>query len=348
MLKKRNLLFLSLLILGVLLLSSCFLNPPATEGILKGQIMVPEGTVQAKDLTGQALPDATINIIDLSTGAIIATTTTDSNGNYQVSVPSGGPYLLEAAKDGVKVQQVTPQVETGIEYDLGTADATTTAVALIMQAMMDAGTDLADINLADIEADPNFDDVLSSVTGIVEAGGDPTTSAAIEEAVEDFLNPPAPPTSTTTPTPTYTVTYNGNGNTGGTVPVDSSSPYDNGATVPVLNNTGLLVKIGYTFAGWNTAANGSGTDQAEGSTFTMGASSVTLYAKWTANNYTITFDKNDNEATGTMGDQTIACDSSANLTACGFTKTNYHFDGWAATPSGTVAVSYTHLTLPTN
>jgi len=37
--------------------------------------MVPEGTIQAKDLTGQALPDATVNIIDLETGAIIATTT---------------------------------------------------------------------------------------------------------------------------------------------------------------------------------------------------------------------------------------------------------------------------------
>ena len=63
MLKKRNLIFLSLLILGVLLITSCLPKPPVTEGILKGQVMVPEGTLQTKDLTGQALPDATINII---------------------------------------------------------------------------------------------------------------------------------------------------------------------------------------------------------------------------------------------------------------------------------------------
>ena len=87
MLKKRNLLFFFLLILGALLLSSCFLNPTPTEGILKGQVMIPEGSVQAKDLTGQALPDATVNIIDLTTGAIIATTITDATGYYQVSVP---------------------------------------------------------------------------------------------------------------------------------------------------------------------------------------------------------------------------------------------------------------------
>ena len=76
MLKKRNLLFLSLFILGILFLSSCFFNPLATEGLLKGQVIEPEeGSVQVKDLTGQALPNAMVNIINLSTGEIIATTT---------------------------------------------------------------------------------------------------------------------------------------------------------------------------------------------------------------------------------------------------------------------------------
>ena len=199
MLKKRNFIFLSLLILGILLLSSCFLNPPVTEGILKGQVIVPEGTIQAKDLTGQALPDATVNIIDLVTGAIIATTVTDATSHYQVSVPPGGPYLLEAVKGSVKLQQITPQVEVGIEYELGTTDCATTASALIVQAMLDVEDypdDLADINLADIEADPNFNNVMNIVCSIIEAVGDPTVSAAVQQAVENFLHPPAP-----TPTP---------------------------------------------------------------------------------------------------------------------------------------------------
>ena len=189
MLKKRNLIFLSLLILGVLLLTSCFLKPPVTEGILKGQVIVPEGSAQAKQLTGQALADAMVNIIDPATGDIIATTTTDANGYYQVSVPPGGPYLLEAIKDGVKVQQITPQVEVGIEYDLGTSDCATTAVALIAQAMMDAEdypNDLADINLSDIEADPDFNDMMSDVCSAIEAGEDPAVSALVQQAVEDF------------------------------------------------------------------------------------------------------------------------------------------------------------------
>ena len=80
--------------------------------------------------------------------------------------------------------------------------------------------------------------------------------------------------------PTYTVTYDGNGNTGGTVPTDSTA-YHTEDTVTVLDNTGSLVKTGCDFSGWNTAAEGNGTDYTGNDTFSMGTSNVVLYAKWT-------------------------------------------------------------------
>ena len=99
-----------------------------------------------------------------------------------------------------------------------------------------------------------------------------------------------------TANPTYTVTYDGNGSTGGSVPVDSSG-YEQGQTVTVLGNTGNLVRTNFTFAGWNTAADGSGTNYAQGQTFTMGSANVILYARWTANTtYTVTY--NGNGSTG--------------------------------------------------
>ncbi len=55
-----------------------------------------------------------------------------------------------------------------------------------------------------------------------------------------------------------------------------------GATVTVLGNTGGLAKAGHHFAGWNTAADGSGTAYAAGATFGMGTADVTLYAQWAA------------------------------------------------------------------
>jgi len=78
----------------------------------------------------------------------------------------------------------------------------------------------------------------------------------------------------------YTVTYIGNTNTGGTGPTDGSSPYTGGSTVTILGNTGTLTKSGYTFSGWNTAADGSGTSYSQGNTFTILAD-TTLYALWT-------------------------------------------------------------------
>lgn len=82
---------------------------------------------------------------------------------------------------------------------------------------------------------------------------------------------------------TYTVTYDGNGKTSGDVPTDSNSPYEKDAKVTVLGNTGSLAKTNYTFTGWNTEANGSGTHYDAGDKFDMGTTNVTLYAQWEYN-----------------------------------------------------------------
>lgn len=79
----------------------------------------------------------------------------------------------------------------------------------------------------------------------------------------------------------FTITYNGNTNTGGYGPTDGSSPYAVGSTVTILGNTGTLAKSGFTFAGWNTAADGSGTSYSPGNTFAISANTI-LYARWVA------------------------------------------------------------------
>lgn len=77
---------------------------------------------------------------------------------------------------------------------------------------------------------------------------------------------------------TYSVTYEGNTNTGGSPPEDTTA-YSATDTVTVMDQ-GSLVKDDYTFAGWNTLANGTGTARAVSSTFEMGAANVILYAQW--------------------------------------------------------------------
>jgi uncharacterized repeat protein (TIGR02543 family) len=89
---------------------------------------------------------------------------------------------------------------------------------------------------------------------------------------------------------TYTVTYNGNNNTTGTNPVDGSSPYSSGSSVTVSGNTGspVLAKTGYQFSGWNTAADGSGTNYVGGNTFTINSDTI-LYANWTIGGYRLRY-----------------------------------------------------------
>ena len=86
---------------------------------------------------------------------------------------------------------------------------------------------------------------------------------------------------------TYSVTYNANGATSGTVPTDNTEYDDTNNTVTVLGNTGSLAKTGYTWSGWNTKADGTGTSYVAGDTFTISAN-TTLYAKWTVNTHNIT------------------------------------------------------------
>ena len=83
------------------------------------------------------------------------------------------------------------------------------------------------------------------------------------------------------PVTTFTIIYNGNTNTSGSTPTDGSSPYTPGSTVTILGNTGSLANTGFTFSGWNTAANGSGTTYSPGNTFAISANTI-LYARWVA------------------------------------------------------------------
>ena len=87
----------------------------------------------------------------------------------------------------------------------------------------------------------------------------------------------------------YTVSYDGNGNTSGNVPA-SATNYNAGENVTVLGNVAQspLVKTGYSFSGWNTAANGGGTSYSAGDTISSINADITLYAVWQESETTIT------------------------------------------------------------
>lgn len=133
----------------------------------------------------------------------------------------------------------------------------------------------------------------------------------------------------------YTIAFNGNGNTGGSMSSLTNVGYDDSKTL----TANAFTKTGYTFNGWNTKADGSGTSYADKATVSKltdkNGATVTLYAKWKANSYTIKF--NANGGSGSMSDLAMTYGTAKNLTAIGFTRTGYDFLGWSKSSTATTA-----------
>ena len=182
----------------------------------------------------------------------------------------------------------------------------------------------------------------SSTTKTISGLSISTTSLYLKWAVSvassttgnrDFQLDDVVVTYTTAAAVTYSVTYNGNGNTSGSVPTDNKK-YNANDTVTVLDNTGSLEKTGHTFSGWNTESNGSGDDYVANSTFSIG-SNTTLYAQWTPNKYSLSY--NANGGTGSVA-ETATYDYGTKVDVADgstLTKSGFVFAGWNTASDGT-------------
>ena len=136
---------------------------------------------------------------------------------------------------------------------------------------------------------------------------------------------------------TYTVKYNANGGTGTT----ASSTHTYG-TAKALTANGFS-RTGYSFTGWNTAANGSGdsySDKQSVSTLTTG-SEIELFAQWGTATYQVIFNANGGTfVSGNFDPQNYIVGSSYTLPTGTITRPGYVFLGWSKTSTATSA-SYT-------
>lgn len=102
--------------------------------------------------------------------------------------------------------------------------------------------------------------------------------------------------------------------------------YDEDVIIPNHN----YVIEGYTFAGWNSKSDGTGTSYVVGESYSNLTSihlgTFELFAIWAANQYTINFDKG--LGVGEMASITASYDQTVALPANTFTKEGYHFNGW--------------------
>lgn len=126
---------------------------------------------------------------------------------------------------------------------------------------------------------------------------------------------------------TYTITFDANGGTGTTANVDAT--YDQDATL----TTSGFTKAGYTFTGWNTQADGSGTSYIDGATVknltAVNNETVTLYAMYSPKKYELTI-KN---GFGTFGNN-----------ECGIDLTNSNFKAYRAGEVSDTSLKFYQIT----
>ena len=138
---------------------------------------------------------------------------------------------------------------------------------------------------------------------------------------------------------TYSVAFDGNGNTGGSMDAQNFT-YDAAQNL----TANAFTRTGYSFAGWAKSAN-SDVVYADGENVnnltTTDGGTVTLYAKWTINEYTISFDTNGGTpATIDAITQDYGTDINAPADP---SREGYDFAGWSpALPATMPADNITH------
>lgn len=140
----------------------------------------------------------------------------------------------------------------------------------------------------------------------------------------------------------YYVTYNGNGADGGFTKDEASHP--SGSDVTVASNS--FTKTGYTFTGWNTEAEGTGTPYTASGTISGISGNMTLYAQWSdATEYDIsTSATNGTISTKVGGSEVTSAEASATVTITATPSTGYSFSSWTVTDEDEGSVTVTSST----
>lgn len=132
--------------------------------------------------------------------------------------------------------------------------------------------------------------------------------------------------------PAYTIKFHANGGTG----MMLDQVVEVGKTVNLNDKEYEKDPVHYTFAGWNTEPDGSGTSYTNKQQITDIANDgdvVDLYAQWEKiRYYYLHFDANG--SSGTMTDQEILFNEETTIKPLEFTKTGYGFFGWNTESDG--------------
>ena len=122
-----------------------------------------------------------------------------------------------------------------------------------------------------------------------------------------------------------TISFSGNGATSGSMK-SIQGAIGQSTTIP---NVGFS-RTGYTFTGWNTSPDGTGTAYRSNGTIQFAAQDITLYAQWKVRSYSVNFDSNGGSA---VASQSVKYGSKASRPTDP-TRAGHTFQGWYTSRDG--------------
>ena len=175
----------------------------------------------------------------------------------------------------------------------------------------------------------------------------PVYSPAICDVPDNAINCQTAIATTFFPVYVRGIRFAGNGGTG-TAEMDSPHMQNDDPNQDWLYTMrgNPYTRNGYTFVGWNTAANGSGTWYQPGDSVNMGkpqtidqyidskATSLRLYAQWSQNPIRITYDGNGSTGGTTPEPHTVKPNVDVTIRKNTFTRAGYRFTGWNTAKDG--------------
>ena len=196
--------------------------------------------------------------------------------------------------------------------------------------------------------------IINTQGGITVSGVAPSTAVQLTVNATRTTYAPGSTQTTVTTLALLRVVYNGTRSTGGAVPTDANSYASNGSATVLANPaSGGLTLNGYDFSGWSLNADESGQTYQPNATLQLGLTNITLYAKWTLTQYTVTYYSNGatsgtapiDSSTYTMGGSVPISGNTGTLA-----RTGYSFIGWGISSTDTVNqyVSGNSYTVGTN
>ena len=219
---------------------------------------------------------------------------------------AGGTYTANSTAMLYAVWEYTPPATYTITYDANggsgapASQTKTEGIALTLSATIPTRTHHTFLGWATDS---------SATSADYSSGGSYTANASATLYAVWAYTPPA----------TYTVSYHANGGTG----APSAQTKTEGETLTL--STVRPTRTGYTFYGWATDSTASAVVYAAGDSYTADAS-VTLYAVWQVNQYSVTY--NANGGYGAPSAQTKTYGVALTLSSTIPTRSGYNFLGW--------------------